>query len=891
MFKFKFNENEASRLFRPLAYDEASQVFVCDDRTMAFSFICTPACGWDTKMLTTIKLMLNDGYPTDSSLQFCLWSNPDVRAQLRDTDKLRAKCHDPLLRKSHDTMLGHIWGGTTQPIELVQETKVRNFQLVITFKMPISSIDATSDEIEKAVKIKRQMLQRLKRSYLAPSVMDKIDYLRLMDSYFHWSHDAEWRNSLEQNVCDITPLNEQIIQPDTKIEKTRNGVLISTTTHKTFVNMLTVRRFPRETYAGNAFKWIGDAFDGQGSVTQNFMITLNVSFPENSSVKSKMESKKNRYIRNSFSALTRFAPKINDVKRDLEEITASLDADDHAVKVSLNAMVFGQNEQEADDGIVSLQSFMRQAGVTMLMENSFSIPSFINSMPFGVCTEAVKKSFRYFTMTTKHALPMIPLFSEWKGTKTPEMQFISRTGQLMNFSLFDSTTNYNTLIYAESGSGKSYLTNEIIRSYLSTGNKIWAIDAGESYKKISKSFKGSYTAFNESNDISLNPFTMIDDRDRKAFLDSLDMLAGVIMAMAFTSYAPSDLQHSEVERILMEVWREKGKKALIDDVAAKCLEQTDVRVRDIGVQLYAFTTKGQFGHFFDKPHNIEFKGNFNVLELDGLDKTPRLQAVVLFMLMVQISHSMYEEFKLDRNIKRLVIIDEAWDLLGNSPAVTAFMEKGFRRFRKYNGSGIVVTQSINDLQKSEAGKAIAENAANSLILKQKESTIASAENDNLMSLPPAAYRLLKKVTTESGHYSEIFFNTNRGMGVGRLIVDPLRNLMYSTNPKDNAAIDEHIKRGCPLDEAMMNVIDERDMMRYDMKVPAFLTTFAERKIAEIQTKAALSMNSPSASINYAPEIDTDLSEEVEKEGDNLTSALEDYHELLGGGKKMVANDC
>ena len=60
MFNFKFNENEASRLFRPLAYDSSSEVFVCDDSTMAFSFICTPVCGWDTQMLTTIKLMLND---------------------------------------------------------------------------------------------------------------------------------------------------------------------------------------------------------------------------------------------------------------------------------------------------------------------------------------------------------------------------------------------------------------------------------------------------------------------------------------------------------------------------------------------------------------------------------------------------------------------------------------------------------------------------------------------------------------------------------------------------------------------------------------------------------------------------------------------------------------
>ncbi|MEZ9922348.1 type IV secretion system protein TraC, partial [Vibrio breoganii] len=81
------------------------------------------------------------------------------------------------------------------------------------------------------------------------------------------------------------------------------------------------------------------------------------------------------------------------------------------------------------------------------------------------------------------------------GTGTPVLQFVSRTGQLMNVDLFDSKTNYNLNIYAQSGSGKSFLSNEIIRAYLSTGNKAWAIDAGESYKKLSQSLGGTFTTF------------------------------------------------------------------------------------------------------------------------------------------------------------------------------------------------------------------------------------------------------------------------------------------------------------------------------------------------------------------------------------------------------------
>jgi conjugal transfer ATP-binding protein TraC len=91
-----------------------------------------------------------------------------------------------------------------------------------------------------------------------------------------------------------------------------------------------------------------------------------------------------------------------------------------------------------------------------------------------------------------------------------------------------------------------------------------------------------------------------------------------------------------------------------------------------------------------------------------------------------------------------------------------------------------------------------------------------------MSLPKAGYRLLKKVTTEPGHYSEIFFNTNGGMGIGRLIVDPMRVVMYSTRAQDNEKIDRYTNNGVDLSSAMKNVVRDERMARYDMDKPQFL---------------------------------------------------------------------
>lgn len=876
MFDYEFRENESSRLFRPIAYQDDSHLFLCDDETLAFSFVCQPTSGWDTQMLSTIELLLSqDEYPYNSLLSFSLIASPDIRDFLLASDRLRLTCRNALHREVHNTSLGHFWSGTRHPIELVQKTKVRNFQLLVTYKMPISSVDVKDTEIEAIVGVQRTMMQRLRKANFGPQSMNSEMFVNICNAMLNWQENAEWRESIKLPACEFSPLNEQLLQYNTNVFKQRDGVILGTQDKPTYVKMLTVRRFPRNTRTGQAFKWFGDPLEGLGCVTQNFIITVNIHYADHTKEKSSIETKKSHYIKQSFSGLSKFAPKIKEITSDLEEMSASLRDKGKAVKVTIMAAVFGETEEEADSGIIGLQSGMKTCGLSMVREDSFAVPSFIQLMPFGACNHAVKYSRRYLTMASNHVMPILPMFSEWKGTGTPAMQFVSRTGQIMNIDLFDSKTNYNLVVFAESGAGKSFLTNEIIRSYLNTGNKVWTIDAGESYKKLSASLGGSFTSFDNESDLSLNPFTMIDDKDPNAFLDSLEMLSGCLLAMAFTKQSPSDLQASEMERVLTQVWKEKGQTAKIDDIQAGLLADEDVRVRDMGKQLSAFCTFGQFGKYFDKPHNVKFTGDFNVLELDGLSDTPRLQAVVLFMLMVQISHSMYKEFKQNRNVKRIVIIDEAWDLLGNSKAVEQFVEKGFRRFRKYFGAGVIITQSIMDLQKSSAGKAISENAANTFILKQKDSTIAAAKKDDLMALPPAGYQLLKKVTTEAGQFSEIFFNTNAGMGIGRLIVDPMRILMYSTRPDDNADIEKHMRNGSPLATAIKQVCEERGMFRFDTDYPKFLSE-CEDQIKTLTDAQLLKRAVPPVILTAVPPV--------------LTSDVVDMEQPLIVETELAAND-
>src|SRR5690606_17761021 len=120
-------------------------------------------------------------------------------------------------------------------------------------------------------------------------------------------------------------------------------------------------------------------------------------------------------------------------------------------------------------GVSAARSYWGELGFGLMEDKFFNLPLFLNRLPFGPDREAMRDTFRYKTMATRHAIPMLPLFADWRGTGSPIMNFISRNGQLMSVSLFDSPTNYNCCIAAQSGSGKSFLSNEMINSYLSVG--------------------------------------------------------------------------------------------------------------------------------------------------------------------------------------------------------------------------------------------------------------------------------------------------------------------------------------------------------------------------------------------------------------------------------------
>lgn len=787
--------HRVSDLLSVVAYDEESHLYFMSDQSLGFGFMCNPLPGGDDSSADRINTLLNNDWPAGTMLQFTLWTSPDVRPAADLFKERRRLQTDNLLQEYTNSVANFVIAGAQTPIIRDADITTRDIKLLITCKVPMTSDMPSKDDMDRAQKLRGTMERALGAIGFAATPLTKLNYLRVMETIFNWGSDPCW--TLTNIAADEeTPLCQQVVDQDAAIGVEDEGINLG----ERYIKTLSVKRFPRRGFFGTAFNYLGDFFSGSRGIRENVMITATIHFPDAQSTKAGLETKRNWTINQAQGPLLKFIPELYRKKMGFDALHEAFQDGDRPVQIYLGMVLFAKDKTQSYAAASNAKTYWAESGFQLAEDRFVVLPCFLNCLPFEADRDAVRDLHRYRTMATRHAIPLLPLFGDWKGTGTPDFMLYSRNGQVMSMSLFDSDASYNGVIAAQSGSGKSFLTNEIISAYLSQGGQVWVVDVGGSYKKTCELFEGDVLEFEADHPISINPFPLVSD-----YSDEEDILTGLVVAMAAPNQPLSDFQLAETKRYIKEVWSKYGKDMSIDNLAEAMIADKDQRVQDVGRQLYPFTTAGEYGRYLSGKNTVSFQNRLNVLELEALKGRRHLQQVVLLELIYQIQQTVYHG---ERNRPKLVIIDEAWDLLSGG-GVAAFINDAYRRFRKYGAAAIVILQSINDLYENPVGRAIAENSPNTYLLGQKSEAIESLKASKRLALSESGYSLLKTVHTIKGVYSEIYCVTNRGTGIGRLVVDPFRALMYSTDAKDVHAIKQKQDKGMGIVDAIKAVLAER----------------------------------------------------------------------------------
>lgn len=782
------------------AYHPDERLFFLEDQYLGFAFLCAPRTSVSESDAESFQGLLNQNWPPGAMMQVIHWASPDIEPHLQASMDLRQEATGTLYETVRQRGVFYRQG-LYESLGDPSGPRVRNHYVIVAVKVPTSEMPGDR-EIREAGQLRRSLMQSLKTVEMYPIEVTAGIHIRLVGSMLNWQPQARWRDSAPGELYDPQyPVGAQIPDLDARVVTDVDGLRFGSPERPdAYAKVIGVKRYPEYLRMGLAGLFSGKTAFGTRGLHEHFLLTLTLYFPNSENQREVMDKKRNWSARQATEKMLQFMPELARRKADYDALFEALDDGDRPVQGNLTLVLFAESREAVEAASTNAQTYYRELGFQVMEDRWFCRPLFFNALPLGADPQAIQLFGRYNTMGTRHAVRLLPVISDWRGTGTPTLQFISRGGQLMNVCLFDSDTNYNACIAAQSGAGKSFLTNEILVSYLSQGAQCWVIDVGRSYVKTTEVLDGEFMVFDDQSDIQLNPFPLVQD-----YKEEEDALVGLLTSMACDREMLSDLQSAGLKRILGEQWQIHGRDLTIDKLAEALLDEDDTRIQDVGKQLFPFTSQGGYGRFFNRGNNVDLDNPFMVLELEELKGRKHLQRVVLLQLIYQIQQEMYLG---DRGKRKLLIIDESWDLMAE-PSVARFIEGGYRRFRKYNGAAIVITQSINDLYNSPTGVAIAENSANLFLLNQKASSIDHVQREGRLPLSESGYDVLKTVHTQKGKYSEIFFLTEtKGAGIGRLIGSRYVQLLYSTDAREIAAINAYREHGLSYEDAIKAVIEE-----------------------------------------------------------------------------------
>jgi len=291
--------------------------------------------------------------------------------------------------------------------------------------------------------------------------------------------------------------------------------------------------------------------------------------------------------------------------------------------------------------------------------------------------------------------------------------------------LFDrfSLENYNSVVFAKSGSGKSYATKlEVLRS-LMFGTDVIVIDPEREYDRLAEATGGRSFHISLSSEHHINPFDLPpvkEDEDPKDILRSnIIALVGLFRIM-LSGLSPEE--DAIVDRAISETYALKDITGDADFTGAEPPLLSDFEQVLSGmegseslVERLSKYTRGTWEGFMNHPTNIDLKQQFAVFSVRDMED--ELKPVAMYIITHYIWNAVRHDMK-----KRLLIIDEAWWMM-KSEDTASFLYSVAKRGRKYYLGVCTITQDVEDFLKSSYGKPILTNSSIQLLLKQSPTAI------------------------------------------------------------------------------------------------------------------------------------------------------------------------
>ncbi len=291
--------------------------------------------------------------------------------------------------------------------------------------------------------------------------------------------------------------------------------------------------------------------------------------------------------------------------------------------------------------------------------------------------------------------------------------------------------NANMVVFAKSGSGKSFAVKLEILRMLMMGIDVIVIDPENEYKPLVDTVGGSYLDVSLNSNYRINPFDLpmgMKDHDEKPgdLLRSAVINLLWLMNLLLGKLTPEE--ESLMEKALITVYSLKwitieddsivGKEIPIMNDLQDVLDTMD-GAKSLVIRMEKYTA-GIFAGIFSKRTNIDLKEGLQVFSVRDLDDV--LRPTTMYVILNYIWNMVRSS-----NKKRILVVDEAWNIMQHEDSAK-FLFGLVKRARKYNLGITTITQDVEDFAQSAYGKPIITNSSIQVLLKQSTASIDALQN-------------------------------------------------------------------------------------------------------------------------------------------------------------------
>jgi conjugation system TraG family ATPase len=485
------------------------------------------------------------------------------------------------------------------------------------------------------------------------------------------------------------------------------------------------------------------------------------------------------------------------------------------VKAHFNVLIWTDNKEELKDLKNKVSSALAQMDAAAKQETVGAAQIFWAGIPGNAADFPMNDTFDTFT---EQATCFLNLETGYRSSLSPiGIRLGDRlTGKPVHVDISDEPvkmgicTNRNKFILGPSGSGKSFFTNHMVRSYYEQGTHVVLVDVGHSYKGLCDMVKGYYFTYDEKNPIRFNPFYISEgdllDTEKKESIKTL--------LLALWKKDNETFNRSEYVALsnALQLYYEKldGNSYLFPCFDSfyeflkadfvTILEGDKVKEKDFDVNNFLYVLRpyykgGEFDYLLNATENLNLlKERFIVFELDNIKDHPILFPVVTIIIM-EVFISKMRKLK---GIRKMILIEEAWKAIAKE-GMADYIRYLFKTVRKFFGEAIVVTQEVEDIISSPVVKqAIINNSDCKILLDQSKYQNKFEQIQKLLGLTEKEKALVlsvNKANDPDKKYKEVFISLG-GMQskVYRTEVSLEEYYAYTTEETEKVKVQAYAKK-------------------------------------------------------------------------------------------------